>query len=85
MLPGGVIVGVTMLRARVLARAIGWVLIVTSVLSAPLNFIDPNGLLGTVLMNANLVLFYASLAWAGAALSLRRNPTQVTASSVQQN
>lgn len=82
---GGVIVGITMLRARVFARAIGWAIIITSVLLLPLNLIDLNGTLGGILSGVGFVLFYASLAWAGVAISFPVKPTQVSESSVQRN
>ncbi len=80
---GGVIVGITTIRARVFAAAIGWILIVSPVLlllTAPLS-----GLLSIILTSTCLGLFYAGLAWAGATLSFRENPTQVSESSVQRN
>jgi hypothetical protein len=80
---GGVIVGITTIRAHVFAAAIGWILIVSPVLlllTAPLS-----GLLSIILTSTCLALFYAGLAWAGATLSFRGNHTQVSESSVQQN
>jgi len=81
---GGVIVGITTIRAHVLAAAIGWILIVSPVLLL-LTALAGNGLLGVILTSACLGLFYAGLAWAGATLSFRGNPTQVSESSVQRN
>ena len=80
---GGVIVGITTIRAHVFAAAIGWVILISSVLlllSAP---VGGRGLLGVILTSTCLGLFYAGLAWAGVALSFRKNPTQVSESSVQ--
>jgi hypothetical protein len=84
---GGVIVGITTIRARILAVAIGWVILISSVLLIPMAFVsgNPNGLLGTILTNIDFVLFYAGLAWAGAAISFPVKPTQVSESSVQQH
>ena len=82
---GGVMVGITTIRAHVLRASIGWVILISSVLlllSAP---VGGRGLLGVILTSACLGLFDAGLAWAGATLSLRRNPTQVSESSVQRN
>jgi len=81
---GGVIVGITIIRAHVLAAAIGWILIVSPVLLL-LTALAGNGLLGVILTSACLGLFYAGLVWAGAALSFRGNPTQVLQSSVKRN
>ncbi len=71
---GGVIVGITTIRAHVFAAAIGWVILISSVLLIPMAFVsgDPNGLLGTILTNLDFMLFYAGLAWAGAAISFPR-------------
>lgn len=73
---GGVVVGITTIRARVFAAAIGWIILVSPVLlllTAPLS-----GLLGVILTSACLTLFYAGLAWVGATLSFRGNATQVS-------
>ncbi len=82
---GGVMVGITMIRAHVFAAALGWVILISSVLLIPTAFVggDPNELLSTILTNADFVLFYAGLAWAGAAISFPVKPTQVSRSSVQ--
>ncbi len=80
---GGVIVGITTIRAHVFAAAIGWIILVSPVLlllRAPVG-----GLLGVMLTSICLGLFYAGLAWVGAILSFRGNPTQVSQSSVQRN
>ena len=84
---GGVMVGITTIRAHVLRASIGWVILISSVLLFPMTFVggNPNGLLGTILMNTDLALFYAGLAWAGAAISFPVKPTQVSQSSVQQH
>jgi hypothetical protein len=81
---GGVIVGIMTIRARVFAAAIGWIILVSPVLLL-LTALAGNGLLGVMLTSICLGLFYAGLAWAGAALSFRRNPTQISASEVQRN
>ncbi len=86
---GGVIVGITTIRAHVFAAAIGWILIVSPVLlllRAPVG-----GLLGVILTSICLGLFYAGLAWAGATMcsinrhstGFRGKPPQVSESSVQ--
>jgi hypothetical protein len=78
---GGVIVGITTIRAHVFAATVGWILIVSPVLlllTAPLS-----GLLSVILTSTCLGLFYAGLAWAGATLSFQVKPTQVPKSSVQ--
>ena len=80
---GGVIVGITTIRAHVFAKALGWILLVSPVLL--LLRVPVGGLLGVILTSICLGLFYAGLAWAGATLSFRRNPTQVSESSVQRN
>jgi len=80
---GGVIVGITTIRAHVFAAAVGWIILVSPVLlllTAPLS-----GLLSVILTSTCLALFYAGLAWAGATLSFRGSHTQVSESSVQQN
>ncbi len=82
---GGVIVGITMIRAHVFRTSIGWMILISSVLLFPMKFVGGNGLLGTILINIDLALFYASLAWAGATLSFRLNSTQVSDSSVQRS
>ncbi len=71
---GGVMVGIATIRAHVFRASIGWVILVSSVLLFPMAFVsgDPNGLLGTILTNIDFVLFYAGLAWAGAAISFPR-------------
>jgi hypothetical protein len=86
-LVGGVIVGITTIRAHIFASAIGWVMTITSVLvllTAPLT---PNntGVLGMIIADSARALVFASLAWAGATLSFRGNATQVSESSVQRN
>jgi hypothetical protein len=78
---GGVIVGITTIRAHAFAAAVGWIILVSPVLL--LLRVPLGGLLGVILTSACLGLFYASLAWAGATLSFRGNPTQVSQSSVQ--
>ena len=81
---GGVIVGITTIRAHVFAATVGWILIVSPVLLL-LTVPAGNGLLGIILTSTCLGLFYAGLAWAGATLSFRGNATQVSESSVQRN
>jgi hypothetical protein len=80
---GGVIVGITMIRAHVFATAIGWVIFISSVfllLSGPVG-----GVLGITLKDSAVGLLFAGLAWAGATLSFRGSPTQVSESSAQRN
>ena len=82
---GGAIVGITMIRAHVLAEAIGWVILISSVLlllAAPLN---NTGVLGMIIAESARALVFASLAWAGAILSFRGDSTQVSKSAVQRN
>ena len=82
---GGAIVGITMIRAHVLAEAIGWVILISSVLlllAAPLN---NTGVLGMIIAESARALVFASLAWAGATLSFRGDSTQVSKSAVQRN
>ncbi len=80
---GGVIVGITTIRAHVFAAAVGWIILVSPVLL--LLRVPVGGLLGVILTSACLGLFYAGLAWAGATLSFRGNPQQISQSSVQRN
>jgi hypothetical protein len=82
---GGVLVGISTIRAHVFPAAIGWVILISSVLLFPMVFVggNPNGLLGTILINIDLALFYAGLAWAGEAISFLVKPTQVSQSSAQ--
>jgi len=79
---GGVIVGITTIRAHVFRASIGWMILIFAVLLIPMNFVGGNGLLGNILINIDLALFYAGLAWAGATLSFRGNSTQVSGPSV---
>jgi hypothetical protein len=68
-----------------LAAAIGWVILISSVLlllAAPLN---NTGVLGMIIADSARALVFASLAWAGAALSFRGGSTQVSKSAVQRN
>jgi hypothetical protein len=81
---GGVIVGITTIRAHVFMAAIGWIILVSPVLLL-LTVLAGNGLLGIILTSTCLALFYAGLAWAGATLSFRGNSTQVSKSAVQRN
>jgi hypothetical protein len=80
---GGVIVGIMTIRGRVFAAAIGWIILVSPVLLLLSASVGGRGLLGVILTSTCLGLFYAGLAWAGAALGFRRNPTQVSQSSAQ--
>ena len=82
---GGVIVGITMIRAQVFRPSIGWIILASSVLLIPMNFVGGNGLLGTILINIDLAVFYAGLAWAGATLSFRLPSTQVSEASRQRS
>src|SRR5260370_4497339 len=56
---GGVIVGITMMRAQVFRASIGWMILIFAVLLIPMKFLGGNGLLGTILLNFALALFYA--------------------------
>lgn len=64
---GGVIVGITTIRAHVFPAAAGWILIVSPMLL--LLTVPLSGLPGVILTNICLALFFAGLAWAGASLS----------------
>ncbi len=82
---GGVIVGITTIRAQIFPAALGWAMLITSVLvllAAPLN---NTGLPGMIVADSARALVFAALAWAGATLSFRGNPTQVSQSSVQRS
>ena len=74
---GGVIMGITTIRAHVFAAAIGWVILISPVLLL-LTALAGNGLLGVILTSACLALFYAGLAWAGAAISFHGKATQAS-------
>jgi hypothetical protein len=74
---GGVIVGITTIRAHVFAAAIGWVILISPVLLL-LTALAGNGLLGVILTSACLALFYAGLAWVGATLSFQVHSTQTS-------
>jgi hypothetical protein len=76
---GGVIVGITMIRAQVFRAAIGWTILIFAVLLIPMRLVGGNGLLGAILINSDLALFYAGLAWAGATLSFQRRPAEAQA------
>jgi len=80
---GGVMVGITTIRAHVFAAAAGWIITVSPVLL--LLRAPAGGLPGIILTSICLGLFYAGLAWVGATLSFRGNATQVSESSVQRN
>ena len=82
---GGVIVGIRMIQAHVFSAAIGWVIISGSVLLVLSLVLPVDRVLGVVLTNAAFALFSAGLAWAGATLSFRGNPTRASESSVQQH
>ena len=79
----GVIVGIMTIRAHVFAAAAGWIIFVSPVLL--LLRVLLGGLLGVILTSTCLALFYAGLTWAGATLSFRGNPTEISESSVQRN
>ncbi|GAC1355590.1 MAG: hypothetical protein NVSMB38_36070 [Ktedonobacteraceae bacterium] len=67
-----------------LVGAIGWLIIISSVLFVP-TALAGNALLSEIVTNGDLVLLFAALAWADAALGFRGNSTQVSASGVQRN
>jgi hypothetical protein len=80
---GGAIAGITTIRAHVFPAAMGWLIIISAVL---LLLTGPvGGSLGNILKDSAVALLFAGLAWAGAILSFRGNPTQVSESSVQRN
>ena len=80
---GGAIVGITTIRAHVFAAAIGWIILISSVL---LLLTGPvGGSLGIILKDSATALLFAGLAWAGVTLSFRVNATQVSESSVERN
>ena len=69
---GGAIVGITTIRAQVLAAAIGWSILISCVvflLTFPLA--ASGGSLGNILSDGGIALVFASLAWAAATLSTR--------------
>jgi hypothetical protein len=82
-LVGGVIVGITTIRAHIFASAIGWVMTITSVLVLLTALLNNTGVLGMIIADSARALVFASLAWAGATLSFRGNATLVSESSVQ--
>jgi hypothetical protein len=82
---GGVIVGITTIRAQIFPAALGWAMLIASVLvllTAPLN---NTGIPGMIVADSARALVFAALAWAGATLSFRGNSTQVSKSAVQRN
>lgn len=79
---GGAIVGIMTIRARVFAKALGWIILVSPVLLL-LTALAGNGLLGVILTSMCLGLFYAGLAWVGAILSFRSSLMQASQSSAQ--
>jgi hypothetical protein len=83
---GGVMIGITTIRAHILPPAIGWIILIGSValfLTFPLG--AGNRLLDVILTNSVIVLLYVGLAWAGAVLGFRAKSTQRSASEVQRN
>jgi hypothetical protein len=74
---GGLIVGTKTIRAHIFPAAIGWVILIASVLLIPTIILGGNRVSGIILVNSVVSLLYAGLAWAGATLSFRRAPTQV--------
>jgi hypothetical protein len=74
---GGLIVGIKTIRAHVFPAAIGWVILIASVLLIPTIVLGGNGVPHVILVNSVVSLLYAGLAWAGATLSFRREPAQV--------
>lgn len=86
LLIGGLIIGITMIRAHIFTPAIGWVILIGTVaLLATFPVGVGNRLLSLILTNSVSVLLYAGLAWAGAVLGFRVQLTQVSGSSVQRN
>jgi len=72
---GGAVVGIMTIRAHVLVAAIGWSIIISSVLlllTGPMG-----GDLGIELKDSATALLFASLAWAGASIAFRANATQI--------
>jgi len=82
---GGVIVGITTIRAHIFAAAIGWVILIACILVLLTFPVNDTGVPGLILVNSVAALLFAGLAWAGATLSFRGNATQVSESSVQRN
>jgi hypothetical protein len=66
---GGAIVGITTLRAQVLAAAIGWSILISCVVFLLTFPVD--GSLGNILHDGAIALVLASLAWAAVTLSSR--------------
>lgn len=84
---GGIIVGITTIRAHVFAAIIGWVILVACILVLLTFLVDDNGVPGLILVNTAVALLFVGLAHAGASIGFRGNltPIQVSASPVQRN
>jgi hypothetical protein len=78
---GGVIVGITTIWAHVFAPAIGWVMIIASVLVLLTAPISTAGVPETILADCARSLFFVSLAWAGATISFPAKPAERPTSS----
>lgn len=77
---GGLILGITTIRAHVFPAGAGWVILIASVLLIPTIILGGNGVPGVILVNSVASLLYAGLALAGASLSYRRQPAEAQAS-----
>jgi hypothetical protein len=74
---GGLIVGIKTIRAQVFPAAIGWVMLIASVLLiATIAVGNASRILNVILTNSDVALMCAGLAWAGATLSFRRQPAE---------
>lgn len=83
---GGLIVGITTIRAHVFTAVIGWVILIGSVLMLlTLPVSNTLGVTGLILKNSAAALLFAGLAWAGAVCSSRVNSTHASKSVLQRN
>jgi hypothetical protein len=77
-LVGGLIMGISTIRAQVFPSAVGWVMLIASVLlMATIAMGNANRMLDVSLTSSEVALLCAGLAWAGATLSFRRITPEV--------
>ena len=75
---GGLLMGIQTIRAHVFPSAIGWVMLIASVLlMATIAMGNANRMLDVILTSSEVALLCAGLAWAGATLSFQRLPLEV--------
>jgi hypothetical protein len=78
---GGVIVGIKTIRAHVFPAAVGWVILIASVLLiASIAVSSASRTLNVILTNSDTALLCAGLAWAGATLTFGRRTAEAQAS-----